>query len=496
MSPERPINSISFKRANRTFPPDEHDAIHLILKQEIDLGRIHGPFSELPFHNPIITSIFVVPKPSSDGSKKFRLIHNLSVPDGESVNDAICDDDAIVAYERFDHVIDMVNECGPGALISKFDIESAYRLCRIREEDWRLLCFRFDGYYYFESVMAFGCRSSCNTFESFGNFISSCIKHKIGITRMMRYVDDFAFFFSFSDNGINEKWNNVLQFMRYLGIPLSASKIKSPCTCITILGFQIDTASKLITIPVEKQQAILDIISSVLNKTKISKHLLQQLLGKLCFAARVLRMSRPFLRRLYQRLAAYKSDHQKLRLPSDCRNDLLTWRQFFVCPLGPLKLFNHHFIPDSVLHLFTDSSLYGFGGIFGSEWIVGTWDDHFSEQVKSNSITFLEFFPIIVSLVVWSKELSGKKILFHCDNRALVDVLNKLSASDKGILRLLRFFVVKCVTYDIEVKAVHVPGKLNVISDALSRGDYKKFRALHPTAVNVPTEIPAELWLI
>ena len=56
-----------------------------ILK-EINMGRIAGPFPTPPFPTFRVSPIAVIPKKSSS---EFRLIHNLSFPLNESVNDFI-----------------------------------------------------------------------------------------------------------------------------------------------------------------------------------------------------------------------------------------------------------------------------------------------------------------------------------------------------------------------------------------------------------------------
>ena len=147
---------------------------------------------------------------------------------------------------------------------------------------------------------------------------------------------------------------------------------------------------------------------------------------------------------------------------------------FFVTPLGPRRLFNSTFIDNSSLHLYSDASSFGFGAIFDSHWLWSKWSPLFSSKISSNVITFLEFFPIYVALLTWGSLLHGKKIVFHCDNAALVDILNKLTSNDADILKLLRIFVVLCVKSDIEIRAIHIPGCNNQICDSLSRGEFKK----------------------
>ena len=60
-----------------------------------------------------ISPIGLIPK-SIPGT--FRLIHNLSFPESDSVNDGIDKGACKVQYTNFDEAIDLVVGAGPGAL--------------------------------------------------------------------------------------------------------------------------------------------------------------------------------------------------------------------------------------------------------------------------------------------------------------------------------------------------------------------------------------------
>ena len=64
------------------------------LSKEISLNRIAGPFVSPPFTDMVIYPLGVVPKKVGE----FRLIHHLSYPEGDSVNDHIPKDLCSVSY--------------------------------------------------------------------------------------------------------------------------------------------------------------------------------------------------------------------------------------------------------------------------------------------------------------------------------------------------------------------------------------------------------------
>ena len=50
----------------------------------------------------------------------------------------------------------------------------------------------------------------------------------------------------------------------------------------------------------------------------------------------------------------------------------------------------------------------------------------------TDDITVLELFPLLVSLHIWSEDIRNKKIIFRCDNLAVVHIVNSMtSKSDK-----------------------------------------------------------------
>ena len=50
------------------------------------------------------------------------------------------------------------------------------------------------------------------------------------------------------------------------------------------------------------------------------------------------------------------------------------------------------------------------------------------------NIAILEFYPIVLSLYLWGREMRNRCILFFTNNDALVHVINKQSCRDKGLM--------------------------------------------------------------
>ena len=110
------------------------------VENEVNLGRVAGPFKQRPISNLRCSPIGVVPKKTGG----WRLITHLSYPPNNSVNDYIDECFTIVHYSHFDNAVNMVEKLGKGALIGKKDIKSAFRLLPCYPGDFDLLGFKLE----------------------------------------------------------------------------------------------------------------------------------------------------------------------------------------------------------------------------------------------------------------------------------------------------------------------------------------------------------------
>jgi hypothetical protein len=118
---------IRLKSVGRNKPSAyEHvDIIDAYLFNEVQQGRVAGPFALPPLQPFQVSSFGVIPKKGQPG--KWRFIVDLSSPEGQSVNDGIDPESWTLQYIKIDDVVAMVAKHGPGVLMAKFDVECAYR---------------------------------------------------------------------------------------------------------------------------------------------------------------------------------------------------------------------------------------------------------------------------------------------------------------------------------------------------------------------------------
>ncbi|XP_052264881.1 uncharacterized protein LOC127867602 [Dreissena polymorpha] len=157
---------VPFSAPNLKSCKEHPEIVHCKLLDELDAGRIQGPFPVPPLDNFRVSPIGIVPKKSPG---QFRLIHHLSHHPGQSINNFIEPDLSSVSYCSFDDAVTLLLSIGPGTLFSKTDIDSAFRLIPIHHSDHHLLGIQFQNSYYYDTCLPMGASSSCAIFERFSS---------------------------------------------------------------------------------------------------------------------------------------------------------------------------------------------------------------------------------------------------------------------------------------------------------------------------------------
>ena len=98
------------------------EAVRKYLEEEIAKGRVIGPLNAESLPEVHVSPFGVIPKGSTG---KWRLIVNLSAPEGGSVNDGIQEHWCSLSYISVDDAAQTILEKGRGALMAKVDIKSA-----------------------------------------------------------------------------------------------------------------------------------------------------------------------------------------------------------------------------------------------------------------------------------------------------------------------------------------------------------------------------------
>ena len=429
-----------------------------------------------------VSGLGIVPKKNG----KLRVIHDLSSPDGESVNDGIPREDFSPEYATVDMAISHIMAVGPGAYLTKVDVRNAFRLCPVRPADWFLLGIYWEKHYYYDRVLPFGLRSAPYIFNKFADGLQWILQDTGNLPRVIHYLDDFLDIATTNQAQAQHHHDLILALFRYLHVPVAPEKVEGPSTSLTFLGIELDTVHLEMRLPHDKKDEILATVHRILSSNRVNKRELASVVGKLSFASRAIVAGRTFLRRLYDFMKATASvkPHVSLLVPTTARDDLEWWSQALSMYSGKSFFLLDKWTPAPDMQLQTDASgTVGYGAYCAGKWLSMAW----TPQQLQFSIEFKELFAIVVACHTWGHEWPRQRILFQCDNEAVVYCIKSGTSRSKTVMSLIRSLYHVCIKHNFLVSAVHIPGVKNCIADALSRGLLQKFKTLAPTAEVQPT---------
>ena len=198
---------------------------------------------------------------------------------------------------------------------------------------------------------------------------------------------------------------------------------------------------------------------------KVQLKELQSLIGLLNFACSVVIPGRAFLRRVIDLTRGVTSAKHFIRLKTWVKGDLRLWNSFLDDFNGRSFFLNDTLHDSHTLNLYTDAAAsLGFGAIFGPYWCYDSWPEHW----KSFNIAVLEFYPIVLNVLLWGDLMRNQRIIFFTDNAALVDVINNTTSSRDPVLIMgfVRRLVLACLKFNILFRAAHVSGGENHLADS------------------------------
>ena len=104
----------------------------------------------------------------------------------------------------------------------------------------------------------------------------------------------------------------------------------------------------------------------------------------------------------------------------------------------------------------------------------------------------------MVALFLLGQKWRGHKVLARCDNEAVVVILNKRYSKDLHQAHMLRTLFFVEAHFQLQLKAVRIPGSHNTLTNLLSRNQVPKFHSIHPSANIFPLFAPLSLlqWLL
>ena len=468
------------------------ETVDSLIEQEVQKGYIKGPFDAPPFSVYRVSPIGIA---EGKYSGKKRLILDLSSPHNDavhsSINDLIDKESCSLSYVKIDDAISAIKHCGKHAILNKTDITDAFKQLGIRRDQHHLYCMKWKGLYYYYVRLCFGSRSSPCIFDTLSQAVCWIAQTNYGIRIILHLLDDFLTIQSPETCGFRTMAILTVIFNR-LKIPISKKKTVGPTTTLEYLGIILDTDLFEARLPEAKIERIVTFIQSSIERKSVRKRELLQLLGHFNFAARIIRPGRSFVSHLISLSTKVDKLHHFITLSKECREDLRMWSTFLSGWNRISFFYDDQITVAGDMELFTDAaSNFGFGGYFQRKWFSSEWPLELASSLESNwSMAFRELYPIVVAAYLWGHLWCRKRIMFHCDNEAVVNIVNKGRSKMADIMKLMRTLTWLSVRNNFIIHCKHIPGVKNVIADALSRFNFQTFRAAAPAAEEHPTPCP------
>lgn len=459
-------------------------SVSALVEKEVEKGYLIGPFDKIPFRDYRINPIGLA---EHKYSKKKRLIVDLSAPhqdvDNPSLNSLIDKITCSLKYVTIDDAIHIIKRCGVGAWLMKTDITDAFKLLPIHPSLWPYHGVMWKDKFYFFTRLVFGSRSSPKLFDCLSRAVCWIAKNNYNINNILHLLDDFLVIEPTTTNA-TATMERFMSVFKNLNIPIGAHKTVGPCTSLEYLGVYLDSRSCESRLPYEKIQRIIEFVDDFKHKKSCTKRELLSLLGHMNFACRCIKPGRSFVSHLITLSTTVRELHFRVKLNIECRSDLHMWSQFLKGWNGVSFFLDDHITTAADLHLYTDATREAFGGIYVNKWFQGIFPDEL--KAGDTSMALFELYPIVMACVLWGHQWGQKRILFHCDNEATVEIITKGRSKVCSIMRLVRKLTFHAALHNFVLHAVHIPGKSNNIADAISRFQMSRFRRLAPQADILP----------
>ena len=319
---------------------ENSEVVQAYLDKEVAMQRVIGPVPLVQLPPGTQMSPFgVIPKSGQPG--RWRLIVDLSHPEGRSVNSGIEADLCSMHYLRLDEVTQRIMEMGEGTEMAKMDIESAYRMVR----------------------------SAPKIFSAVADALQWSLV-QAGVTWVAHYLDDFITLGKKESKECRSNLDCILATCRRLGVPVAQAKCEGPTTSLVFLGFLIDSTQMTVSLPGPKLQRTLRLVTEWSGRKAGRKRELESLLGHLQHAATVVRPGRSFVRRLIELLSSVVGHDRWVRLNASARSDLMWWQTFMGQWNGVSLIPNQQ----REAEVETDASgSWGCGGHWGGKWFQWKW---------------------------------------------------------------------------------------------------------------------------
>ena len=414
----------------------------LIEKKAVERVRVQ---TSLAFFN----RLFIVPKPNH----KWRPILDLS-----TLNQFLC-----VKTFKMETPETIRTSLQQEEWVTSLDFSDAYFHISIHYTSRKFLRFHFQNQSYQFRALPFGLSTAPMEFTGVVKEVKLMAQSQ-GI-RIHQYLDDWLIRAPTKES-CHQGTQSLLALCQELGWMVNMQKSElEPQQVFDFVGYQYDLLNGVVRPTQNRWEALQQKITVLLQNRSCRVRTFMSLIGLLTATEKQVTLGRLHMRPIQWHLKKHwrvpESLEKDIPIPRSLHQYLQWWTQeenvLKGQPLHPLR---------HAVQIFTDASKEGWGAHLGDFTASGTW----SVPESKLHINFLELKAVLLALKRFQHLVQGKVVLIATDNTTVVAYINKEGGMRSGSLcALLWRLLCWCSLNQIVLKARHIPGRLNVIADKLSR---------------------------
>lgn len=405
--------------------------------------------------------IFVVPKP--DGS--YRPILDLS-----ALNKYL-----VAPKFKLDNILTVISALYKGAWLANLDLRDAYFHVLIHPQSRRYLRFRVDGKLYQFRALPFGLSLAPYIFTQIVNSVAAYLRTR-GVT-LITYLDDWLLIAD-SKTALGHQISLTCQTLSHLGFIINEEKSQlTPARQRVYLGAYLDTELGIASPSDKNITRLVCMVQEIVRSSVVTAQTVLVLLGLMNFCAHLITRGRLRMRPVqYWLLAKWKpstgSLQDTLLVDSTLRASLRWWSRdnlrkgIVLFPEEPIRMVQ------------SDASSTGWGAVLDNGQVgAGVWN---TSELPLH-INLLELRALFRALKHFREELTDTTVLCQVDNSTVVSYLRKEGGTRSPQLCVLVWEMLHwCDAHQIRIKVRHLPGRMNLVSDSLSRGVTPTEWSIHP----------------
>ena len=292
-----------------------------------------------------------------------------------------------------------------------------------------------------------------------------CFLTALGL-RCSMYVDD-AIMAGLTAADVLRDMHTASSVFRWLGLRCNADKMTGPSRCIKYLGFWIDTVQRCVSIDTERRLAYLADVQRLIDSDAVCTKDLETTIGKLSYAAQVVRGGSAYLQRLRLLLSsALRSSSSTVAMCASALADCTWWHARLSSPVSGSRVFSST-APLPVVTFKADASgVHGWGYVLDGVLHWSKWHD---SSIGTTHMQYKECVAILHCMREYGTSFSGSIVRFGCDNAGTCFAVNKLTSRCPTLMHLLRELADTQCAHDADVIACHVSRQFNTLADLCSR---------------------------